>query len=110
MCEASETCGGRPLPMEAAVGRVLDSKFLVPAAPTFCEGRDRFGEPEGVSPRTSPCCETSGGLTPNGTYYSWSSLSGTALAAGETRDFVLPLPVASVVLHTDGNLNQGGTP
>ena len=38
MCEASETCGGRPLPMEAAVGRVLDSKFLVPAAPTFCEG------------------------------------------------------------------------
>ena len=46
--------------MEAAVGRVLDSKFLVPAAPTFCEGRDRFGEPEGVSPRTSPCCEMSG--------------------------------------------------
>ena len=33
----------------------------------------------------------------NGTYFSWSSLSGTALAAGETRDYVRPSPAASAV-------------
>ena len=33
----------------------------------------------------------------NGTYFSWNSLSGTALAAGEMREFVLPLPAASAV-------------
>ena len=60
MCEASETCGGRPLPMEAAVGRVLDAKFLVPAAPTFCEGRDRFGEPVGGSPGRLPAVKCPG--------------------------------------------------
>ena len=37
------------------------------------------------------------GWTPNSTDFSKSSLSGTALAAGETRDFVLPSPVASAV-------------
>ena len=39
----------------------------------------------------------SGGRQPNGTYFSWNSLSGTALAAGEMREFVLPLPAASAV-------------
>ena len=34
---------------------------------------------------------------PNGTYFSWNTLSGTALAAGEMREFVLPLPAASAV-------------